>query len=58
MAWQGIWFPCSQIGMSEREYCDRYVQFNFHPFTWAAIDTAGQDWTQAHADAAFEEAQP
>jgi hypothetical protein len=42
--------------LSERTYCDAFVRANFHPFTWVSANTAGQDWTQAHADAAFEEA--
>jgi len=45
-------FP--RLGLTERKYCDQYIKANFHPLTWASGDTAGQDWTQAHQDAAFE----
>jgi len=42
--------------MPERIYCDQFIRFNFHPLPWSASSAAGQDWTQAHADAAYEEA--
>ena len=57
LAWQYI-HPVAMVplGFTVRQYCDAFSVSNFPPFTWSAGSTAGQEWTQAHADAAFEEA--
>ncbi len=58
-AWQssaGVRDAAGTFGVSQREYCDRYIGINFQPVTWAGTDTAGQEWTQAHYDAAYDAA--
>ncbi len=44
------------VGWTERTWCAAYVSLNYQPICWSASTTDGEDWTQQHDDAAFEEA--
>lgn len=47
------------LGMEEREYCDRFIQHNFGPLTWAGTSTSPHaTLMKPDFDDAFDEAAP